>query len=36
MYSVVRGSSYIAMYIRSPLDLGSVVKMVERETDAIG
>lgn len=36
IYGVVRGSSYVSMYIRSPLDLGSVVKMVERETDAIG
>lgn len=36
MYGVVRGSSYVTMYVRSPLDLGSVVKMVERETEAIG
>ena len=36
MYGVVRGSSYVAMYVRSPLDLGSVMKMVERETGAIG
>ena len=36
MYGVVRGSSYVAMYVRSTLDLGSVVKMVERETESIG
>jgi len=36
MYRVVRGSSYVAMYVRSPLDPGSVVKMVEREAEAIG
>jgi predicted permease len=36
MYSVVRGSSYVEMLVRSPLDLGSVVKMVERATEAIG
>ncbi len=35
-YGVVRGSSYLALNVRSPLDLGSVVKMVERETESIG
>jgi predicted permease len=35
-YGVVRGTSYFALYVRSPLDLGSVVKMVEREAEAIG
>jgi ABC-type antimicrobial peptide transport system permease subunit len=33
---VVRGTSYWALYVRSPLDLGSVVKMVEREAEAVG
>jgi len=36
VYGVVRGTSYWALYVRSPLDLGSVVKMVEREAEAIG
>lgn len=36
MYSISRGSSYFSMYVRSPLDLGTVVKMIERETEAIG
>jgi predicted permease len=36
IYGVVGGTSYFAMYIRSPLDLGSIVKMVEREAQAIG
>lgn len=36
MYSIVRGSSYVALLVRSTLDLGSVVKMVEREAKAIG
>lgn len=36
IYGVQRGESYLTLYIRSTLDLGSVVKMVERETDAIG
>ena len=36
VYSIVRGSPYVALYIRSPLDLGSVVKMVDREAQAIG
>jgi hypothetical protein len=35
-YGVIRGTSLFALYIRSPLDLGSVVKMVDRETQAIG
>lgn len=35
-YGVVRGTNYFAFYIRSQLDLGSVVKMVEREAQAIG
>ncbi len=36
MYGVERGDSYLTLYIRSPLELGSVVKMVEREAQAIG
>ncbi len=36
MYGVVRGSSYVALLVRSPLDLGSVVHLVEREAQAIG
>jgi predicted permease len=36
MYGVERGDSYVTLYVRSTLDLGSVVKMVERETEAIG
>jgi predicted permease len=36
MYGVERGNSFETFYIRSPLDLGSVVKMVEREAEAIG
>jgi len=36
MYGVERGDSYLTLYIRSPLDLGSVVQMVEREAQAIG
>jgi hypothetical protein len=35
-YGVVRGTSYFELYVRSPLDLGSVVRMVEREAEAIG
>ncbi len=36
LYGVQRGESYITLYLRSPLDLGSVVKMVDREAQAIG
>ena len=36
IYFVVRGTNYVALYIRSRLDLGSVVKMVEREAEALG
>jgi predicted permease len=35
-YGVVRGTSYWTLYIRSPLDLGSVVRMVKREAQALG
>ena len=36
IYFVVRGESYVALYVRTRLDLGSVVKMVEREAEAMG
>jgi predicted permease len=36
LYGAVREASYAALYVRSPLDLGSVVKMIEREAQAIG
>jgi predicted permease len=36
MYGVVRGDNFISMYVRSPLDLGSVVHMVDREVQAMG
>jgi predicted permease len=36
IYFVVRGSSYVALYVRTALDMGSVVKMVEREAEATG
>ncbi len=36
IYGVERGNSFETFYIRSPLDLGSVVKMVEHETESIG
>jgi len=36
IYFVVRGSNYVGLFIRSTRDLGSIVKMVERETDAMG
>jgi putative ABC transport system permease protein len=35
-YGVVRGTSYFELYVRSPLELGSVARMVEREAEAIG
>jgi predicted permease len=35
-YSIVRGTNLLALYVRSPLDLGSVVRMVEREAQAMG
>jgi hypothetical protein len=36
VYFIVRGTNYVALYIRTTLDLGSVVKMVRREAEAIG
>jgi predicted permease len=36
LYYLVRGDSYVALYIRSPLDLGSIKEMVDREAQAIG
>lgn len=35
-YIPIKDSNYFALYIRSPLDLGSIVKMVEREAHAMG
>jgi predicted permease len=35
-YGVERGNSFETFYIRSTLDLGSIVKMVERETKSMG
>lgn len=36
IYFVVRGTNYVALYVRSNLDLGSIVKMVEREAESLG
>jgi predicted permease len=36
IYFIVRGTNYVALYIRTSLDLGSVVKLVEREAESIG
>jgi predicted permease len=36
IYGVERGSSFITLYVRSALDPGSVVSMVNREAEAIG
>ena len=36
IYFVVRGNNYVALYIRTRLDLGSLVKVVEREVKAMG
>jgi ABC-type antimicrobial peptide transport system permease subunit len=36
VYGVVRETSYFALYVRSPLDLGAVVKLVSGATEAIG
>jgi putative ABC transport system permease protein len=36
VYFIVRGTNYVALYVRTKLDLGSVVKMVQREAEAIG
>ena len=36
MYGVVRGTSYVAVYIRTQVDLGSTLHMVERETQSMG
>ncbi len=35
-YVPIQGESYFALYVRSPLDLGSVVQLVEREAKAAG
>jgi hypothetical protein len=36
VYFLLRGDSYVALYIRSTLDLGSIKEMVDREAHAIG
>jgi predicted permease len=36
MYGVERGNSFISLYVRSTLDLGSIVNMVDREARAMG
>jgi predicted permease len=36
VYLPVEHSNYFSLYARSPLDLGSVVRLVERETKALG
>ena len=36
IYFLVRGTDAVDLYIRSRLDLGSVVKMVEREAEGMG
>jgi predicted permease len=36
VYTPLEGGSYFALHVRSPLDLGSVVRMVEREATAMG
>jgi predicted permease len=36
VYSVVRGTNLFALYVRSPLDLGAVVKLVDEQARAIG
>lgn len=35
-YRVERGTDYVVLYVRSTLDLSSVVSIVERETQAVG
>ena len=35
-YGVERGNSFETFYVRSTLDLGSVIKTVERECEAVG
>ncbi|HKE26202.1 MAG TPA: ABC transporter permease [Bryobacteraceae bacterium] len=36
VYFVVRGTNFVALYIRTKMDTGSVVRLVERETEAMG
>ena len=36
VYFIVRGTNYVALYIRTRLDLGSVVRLVEREAETMG
>jgi hypothetical protein len=35
-YTVVRGTNYFRVYVRSTMDLGSLTRLVERETEATG
>jgi hypothetical protein len=35
-YALIEGTNSFSLYVRSPLDLGSVVRMVERESKAVG
>jgi putative ABC transport system permease protein len=35
-YSIFRDSNLVALYVRSPLDLGSAARMVDREAQAMG
>jgi len=35
-FDVAGGANYVTLYVRSTLDLGSVVAVVQRETDAMG
>src|SRR5262249_20069828 len=36
VYFIVRGTNYVALYIRTQADLGSVITMVRREAAAMG
>jgi predicted permease len=36
VYVPIEGAKYFSLYVRSTVDLGSVVRMVERETKAVG
>jgi hypothetical protein len=36
VYFITRGTNFISLYVRSNVDLGSVVKLVEREAESIG
>jgi predicted permease len=36
MYFIVRGTNYIGLYVRTSLDLGSLIKEVRREAESMG